>query len=138
MKIIANIGTDLIKLGQSREQIRKILSTYTRSSFHRDKDEPLTDEYGTLGMFVYYSKDDLCDGIEFYREAEIYYEGHELFAMSNHELLQLLRHLDENIEIGFSDVTSNKLGIGFWHPEGVTESPEKIPESIMVFKDLPQ
>lgn len=132
--IIPYKGIGDILFGGSRNEIRRILSNLTYEEFYKTPDSKnSTDYYTSIGIFIYYTANNLCEAIEFCDTATPLFEHKNLLYLNYKDLLGWLNTIDTEIEEDDYGFTSYQLGIGCYAPEK-EENFDCLPESIIIFR----
>lgn len=128
MKYIPYTGTDQIKFGMTRKEIRQILNL-DFSSFRRNEfAENTTDFFPSLELFVEYDKNDICEALEFTKEGNLIWKGIDLCKSHFSQLTAKLDLVSSDIEEEESTKTYHDLGITI----SVGKEEDEI-ETVMVF-----
>lgn len=127
------IGIGDIEFGLHRKIIRKKLQAEFSSFKKAPSSVALTDYFPSLGLFVAYNKNDLCEAVECASPAKPILSGVSLMEMPMAQLRVWFEKSDGDVEIDFEGLTSYKFGVGIWHPAGFDE-PEETPETVIVFR----
>jgi hypothetical protein len=131
MNFIPLKGTDKIRFGMKREEVREALDLDFRNFLRNELAENPTDYYPDLKLFVEYNQNDVCEAIEFTNEGKLIWEGANLCAFNYDKLVKKLDTLSERNETedGIGK-TYHDLGIS------VTESAEsEYVEAVMIFSE---
>ncbi|MBJ9738725.1 hypothetical protein I5523_03590 [Acinetobacter oleivorans] len=116
-EITPYVGTGLINFSMKREEVRKILSEYEPRAFWRNSySEAATDGYDEIGINVYYDSTDKTIALEFYKPAQVIFNGTEVSKLPAFEAYKLMASLDKDIAINEDGLTSFKFGVGFYVP----------------------
>ncbi|EOQ62932.1 hypothetical protein F935_02023 [Acinetobacter calcoaceticus ANC 3811] len=134
-EITPYVGAGLIKFGMKREEVRKLMSEYEPRAFWRNSySESATDGYDEIGINVYYDSADKTIALEFYKPAQVAFNGGEISKLPVFEAYKLMASLDKDIAIDEDGLTSFKFGIGFYAP--FYEEDYMLPvEAIIIFID---
>lgn len=118
--IIPFEGTDILKLGLTREENKKILLA-SPERFSKAFDEVDADDFGFCHIF--YDKNDKSEAIEFFEPTEIIFNNLSLIKKRYHEVVVAFEKLDEYLDfeegVGF---VSKKYDIGIFAPYGIVEA----------------
>jgi hypothetical protein len=133
LTIKPHIGIGDIEFGLHRKTIRQKLTTEFSSFKKAPSSVVLTDYFPSLGLFVAYNKNDLCEAVECASPAKPILSGISLMEMSMGELKLWFEQHDKAVDIEFEGLMSYAFGVGIWHPVGFDE-PEETPESVIVFR----
>lgn len=113
-------GTEEIKFGMTSGEISEILQESPKKIRKSGVDTPV-DEYD-FG-FVYFDKKGKCEGIEFFKPAQVKLDGKVLLGKSTKEILKLFLQMDKNLEIESRDAFSSiKYSIGIYGENGKVET----------------
>lgn len=127
-------GVDNILFGDSRCQIRNILSNIPCKEFWKTTDSKnSTDQYDSIGILIYYTSDNICEAIEFYEPASPFFDRKNLLRLSYKSLIGWFKTLDTQIEEDEVGFTSYKLGISCYAPDK-EEDMNCLAESILIFQ----
>ncbi|RUA32714.1 MAG: hypothetical protein DSY77_11515, partial [Bacteroidetes bacterium] len=106
-------GIDKISFGERREDIRENICETYRSILRNEFAENTSDYYESLGFFVEYNSDNICNAIEFTNDSNLYFDGIDLLKKSYQEFVgqydQISKNKDYESDIG---VTFYDLGFG--------------------------
>jgi len=102
-----------------RKTVRETLGKH-KKFFKSKSSENSTDDFGFCHAF--YSPADQLIAIEFFPEAELHYNGQELFELTAAELVKLLTTKDTATTADDYAITSKKLGISAEIDEGEIKS----------------
>lgn len=116
--IIPLAGTDQLKFGTPRENVKNEFVALFGRSFKRDNND--VDDYGDF--HAYFENGTLC-AIEFFEPCEVIFDGIQLLGQEFDMCKDFFSNSDENLRIedsvGFSSV---KYQIGVYAPYGTIES----------------
>lgn len=115
MTIDPHKGVDSIVFGMTRSEVAQILGETPQRGRRNQYDAADYDLFLRRGFFVYYDADDLCQVVEFTRNARISYDEYELFAHPAHEVRAWAQSRDQNLDDkdGF---VSTELGLSMYAP----------------------
>jgi hypothetical protein len=106
-------GTNNVSFGDKRYEIRKKLNSNYKEFKRNQFSENTLDYFEELGFFILYSKEDICEAIEFTNNSNLYNNGENLFSLSYSELRNKYDNASSNIEeedeVG---ITYHDLGFG--------------------------
>jgi hypothetical protein len=131
MKNIAKlfIGTNKILFGDKRDIIRKKLDENCREIKRNEYAENTSDYFENLGFFVEYSKENICEAIEFTNQTSLYLDNQNLFLLKESAIRKKYDKISKKFEIEDEiGVTYYDVGFGFT----VTFGTELL-ESIILF-----
>ena len=128
------VGIDEIQFGMSLADARNAISSPYKSFKRTPASEHPCDFYENIGLFVYYDRSSLVEALEFCEPAQLNFKGVDLVASSFEDLVNLLKSLDQGVELEGDSFTSYSLGIGGYAPD-LEENPNCACESVIVFKD---
>lgn len=123
-------GFNDLRFGMSSKEIEEILKQPPRKFYKNKDDKHATDAYDDF--FVYYDPKGKCEAVEFNNGAELFLDTVSLFQKNYHEIEQMIKQMDAQIEVDELGFTSNKLGIGIYAP--FKHDVNAAIESIIVFK----
>lgn len=124
-------GVDNISFGLKRNKLRTIIEGEYRVIKRNEYADNSSDYYEELGFFIEYSKDDICEAIEYTNTSSLYYNGINLFALKFSELQNKYQSLSSSIELEDEvGVTYHDLGFGVSFEFGTDNI-----ESIIVFSN---
>ena len=129
MKLIISpyVSVGPIRLGTSREEIRRVLSNRP-VEFQKSALSPCsTDDFREWHLHVFYRDDYRCNAVELWRGSNPVLRGHELLSTKYIALLDEFRKLDSDLEVDVSSFISRKFGISIYSP-----APFEPPASVMV------
>jgi len=112
------VGTEQIKIGDDRGDIKKLLSELYKGTFRREDFE--VDDYRLFHIF--FDNEKVC-AIEFFEPSEVYYKGIQLIGMNQVKCKEILMEDDPELECeGEVAFYSKALQIGVYAPYGEVES----------------
>jgi hypothetical protein len=104
-----------IKFGMKRADVRKIFGKATE--FKKSKFSKITtDDFGFCHVF--YDKNNQCEAVEIFSEAEVYVDGKKVFPITLDEYSKNIGNLQKDDD-SYIDV---KQSIGIYAPSGNMES----------------
>ena len=107
------VGVDNISFGSERNKLREIIESDYKIIKRNEYAENTSDYYEELGFFVEYSKDNICEAIEYTNTSNLFYDGQNLFALKFSALQNKYDSLSSNIELEDEiGVTYHDLGFG--------------------------
>jgi hypothetical protein len=90
------------------------------------------DYFYKSGLFVYYNKKDKVNAFEFF-EPNPDFNGVNLLTQPYHQLLEMFKQLDQNLEIDYNGFTSYRYGIG-GNTNDDPETEGAMPEAVIIFR----
>src|SRR5579871_2948110 len=108
-------GVGSIRFGMTRSEIARTMGESPRRGRRSKDDMAEYDFFQKLALFVYYDAHDRCCAVEFTREAQVEYDGYELFAHPAHNVRSWARARDQDLKDkdGF---VSTALGLSMYAP----------------------
>jgi hypothetical protein len=85
-------GVGNILFGSKRTHLREIVEGTYKVIKRGEYAESTSDYYEELGFFIEYTKNNICEAIEFTSSSSLIYEGQDLFLL---KYLELRRVFDE-------------------------------------------
>ena len=123
------VGVNDIFFGSKRNVLREKIEGNYKEIKRNEFAENTTDFYEKLGFFIEYSKDNICEAMEFTSESNLFHNGQDLFLLEFPSLERKYNEQSLNIEVEDEiGVTYYDLGFGVACEYGT----DKI-ESIIVF-----
>ena len=106
-------GVDNISFGTERYKLRKIIEGDYKVIKRNEYAENTSDYYEELGFFVEYSKENICEAIEYINTSSLFYNEQNLFVLKFSVLKNKYKSLSSNIELEDEiGVTYHDLGFG--------------------------
>ncbi len=117
--IIPLVGTDSIKIGMPREELRREYSDLYERTIKRGE------EFDYYTWFSAIVENDVICAVEFF-EPEVYFDGVQLIGLDFEACKRLFLRYDEDLRfekhVTVAGFCSTKLKIGIYAPYGVVES----------------
>jgi hypothetical protein len=135
MIIKPHTGVDALVFGMSRDEVADIIRQTPQRGRRNEFDASDYDFFEEHGFFAYYDADEKCQAVEFTRDAQVEYEGYDLFAHSASEVRTWAEKRDPHLnrEDGFN---SKKLGLKMYAPlinePDLTEEEKREPAQSML------
>lgn len=126
------VGVSGIRFGSTRDQVRQSLGVPTRSFKRTAESSSPCDEYSGGGLFVYYTKDDIVEAVEFFEPARVQLKNLDLLGTPFGRLVKALSAADPSLSVETDGLTSNALGIALYAPSAADDISAR-PESALVF-----
>ena len=127
-------GVGPIRLGMSRQELRRLLGGEVEA-FRKTQDSPtLSDYFNDYMAVAFYTPNDLLDAFEF-SQGNVEWQGIQLMGRIGGEVLREMQQYSKQIEID-AGVIFHDLGIALYVPSWGTrpdEDEENIVESVLVF-----
>jgi hypothetical protein len=119
----------------SRITIHSILGSISSfEEFYRTSGNHVpSDIFKSLGLIVNYNENYLCEALEFFAPAELFFDDIVLLDVSYKDIFNYFLRKDPKIEEDDSGFITPKYGIGAYAPYKADDPLEKI-ESVIVFK----
>jgi len=114
LNIIPYQSVGPIKLGMTRHEVRSVLNSKVEEFKKGRFSESLTDSFDDLDIHVHYTKNDTCEAVEIFENANPTFENHVLIGSIFNEMKTTFEKYDENLELDSTGLTSKKLGIGLY------------------------
>jgi len=128
-------GVGPVKLGMTREEVRKAVGSRVET-FYKTTDSTLpTDAFDSIGMHVYYKTPDSCNYIEFGRPAVPTFQNTTLLGRPYKDVRDFFLAVDPKVEF-HGDGTgffSRRFGIGIFAP-CADDAPKDPVEGVSVFE----
>ncbi|MBB6624506.1 hypothetical protein [Clostridium gasigenes] len=131
LEISSYVGAGYLKLGKTRNYIRKCFDNKFKEFKKTPISETSTDDFGYC--HVYYTKEDKCEAIEFFEIAKITFNGKSLMGEPYNNIKKFFEVIDNTIDFDDNGFTSIKYGIGVYAPFAEDEPKEPV-ESIIIFE----
>lgn len=131
LEITSYVGAGCLKLGMTRNDIRKCFDSQGKELKKTPFSETLTDDFGYC--HVYYNKEDKCEAIEFFETATIIFKGQLLIGEPYSNIKKTFKVIDKTIKFDETGFTSIKYGFGVYAPFAEDEPNESV-ESVILFE----
>jgi hypothetical protein len=125
------VGVGFIKFGMKREEVRKCFNNQFDEFKKTPFSETLTDDFGCC--HAYYKKQDTCEAVEFFEEAELTIDGKMIFGKPYSEIKAMFEAMDNSLDFNGEGFTSFKYGVGVYAPYA-QDKPDEAIESVIVFE----
>lgn len=130
-EIVPYVGVGSIKFGMKREEVRKCFENRFEEFKKTVFSETSTDDFGCCHVF--YKKQDTCEAIECFEEANVTMDGKKIIGMPYIEIKAMFEKIDNSLVLNDAGFTSFKFGIGVYAPFAQDEPGEPV-ESVIVFE----
>lgn len=113
-EIVPYVGVGSLKFGMKREEIRKCFNDQFEECQKIPFSETVKDDFGCCHVF--YKKQDTCQAIEFFQEANVFFKGKKIIGKPFLKIKAMFEAIDNSL--GFSDTgfTSFKYGVEIYAP----------------------
>lgn len=116
ISFVPNEGTEKIKFGTKRADVRKMLDGFV-GEFKKNKfSKNSTDDFGYC--HIYYNVDDEVEAIEFFDDVELMYDEVNLFSLKAEDIESIFKNAEED----YGSYTIKDKSIGIYTPGNVVES----------------
>jgi hypothetical protein len=122
-----------IPFGLHRNEIRGLLKEPYIEFYRNQFSKTPTDFFETVGLFIAYDKDFLCEAIEMVLPANPVLFTLTLFNVSYESAEEQIAEWDDKLEKTNTGFTSYKFGVGAYAPNK-DDSPNEMIESVIVFR----
>ncbi|SEN22486.1 hypothetical protein SAMN05192574_102828 [Mucilaginibacter gossypiicola] len=122
-----------IPLGLHRDEIRNLLKETPHEFYRNFLSKTPTDFFKTLGLFIGYDENLLCEAIEMILPANPILFTIELLILPYESIEDQIAKWDDKLEKTNTGFTSYKFGVGVYAPNK-DDSPNEITESVIIFK----
>ena len=123
-----------LEFGMSRTSVRHILG----NDFEEFKKTPLskttTDAYDSINIHIFYDEHNLLNAIEFWEGSNPILDDVSIFSLPATAILELLKGIDDNLELGFDIIISKKYGVSIYSIDGFVKNLNPL-DSILVFSE---
>jgi hypothetical protein len=131
-EITSYVGAGCLTFGMTRGSIRKCFDNKFKEFKKTPNSETLTDAFGLC--HVYYKKNDTCEAVEFFGDADVIFNDEQIIGRAYNEIKDWFDKIDELLDINDAGFTSLKYGIGVFAPFARKE-PEEPVESVIIFEE---
>lgn len=132
-KITPHESLGNISLGLHKDEIRKLLKEPYLEFYRNHLSKTPTDFFETLGLFICYDENLICEAIEMVRPANPILFTVKLLTLPYESIEEQIAEWDDKLEKTYTGFTSYKFGVGAYAPNR-DDSPNETIESVIVFK----
>lgn len=134
VEIRSRTGIGPIRLGMTREEVRRALGVPFTGFWKAPSSEAPTDAFDEIPVHVHYDISYRCEAVEVADPGAATFLGEELLGRPFEEVLAWLRGLDPDLEVDADGLTSRELGLGLYAPGNNKETGIPV-EAVIVFAD---
>ena len=126
-----HVGIGLIKFGMRRPEVRSALASPCKDFMKSKRSKAATDDFTSLHLHALYDENDSCNGVEFFRGADVVLRGQSSLTHAAERVVQALRSFDNGLVIEDSVVSSALLRVRLY-ARTLDDDPNEIVESVFV------
>lgn len=134
VEIRSRTGIGPIRLGMTREEVRRVLGVPYKSFMKTPFSRVPTDAFDEILVHVYYNLSDRCEAVEVFDPGTATFLGEELVGRPFELVLAWMRALDPDLEVDADGLRSRELGLGLYAPGNNEETGLPV-EAVIVFVD---